>query len=504
VGLDGQPLALEARHISKRFGGTLALDRAGISLRRGEVHGLLGENGSGKSTLIKVLAGYHAPDGGGTLEVAGRRVSLPLGPGEPRALGLRFVHQDLGLILSLTVLENLRLEQLAAARWTRIAWRAERRRAAATLARLGVERDPRAVVSELRPVERALLAIVRALEDMPAGGVLVLDEPTAFLPVRQREALLTLVRRVAGEGSSVLFVSHDLGEAERLADRATVLRDGRNVGTLAGDELETDRLVELMVGRPLAPPSTPRGGNGRARFSVVRLSGEVVRDLSLDLPRGQVVGITGLPGSGFEELPYLLFGARRARSGRLALDDEIDLTTLTPARALAAGIALLPADRSRDGAVGSLSVGANVTLPALDLYAGRTRLDRRRLRDGAAVLLAEQDVRPPDPGLAFEALSGGNQQKALLAKWLQTHPRLLLLDDPTRGVDVCARERILAALRQTAGAGAAVLCSSSDHEQLADLCGRVLVFSDGRVVEELAGPELTKEGIARRCHSLSA
>jgi ribose transport system ATP-binding protein len=505
MGSQAAGVALEARHISKRFGGTLALDDAGLALRRGEVHALLGENGSGKSTLIKVLAGYHEPEPGGELVLAGRVVELPLAAGEARSLGLRFVHQDLGLIGSLSVLENLRLEELAAARGGRISWKTERRRARETLARFGAELDPSATVDDLRPAERAMLAIVRAVDGMPAGGVLVLDEPLGLLPRTQREEISGLVRRIADSGSAVLLVSHDIAEVKALADRVTVLRDGRNAGTARNAEVDAAGLVKMVIGHEL-----PSGGDGRRPRSgepatvVLRaLSGEVVRHLSLELRRGEVLGLSGLPGSGFEEVPYLLFGARACKSGWLELDERLDLTTMRPDRALAAGISLLPADRSRNGAVGSLSVASNVALPVLAHYAERLRLDRRRLRRDVGVLLAEHEVRPPIPGLPFDALSGGNQQKALLAKWLQTKPKLLLLDEPTRGVDVGARERIIVAIRQLAGHGMAVLCASGDHEQLALLCDRVLVLARGAVAAELAEADLTRETIAQRCHSLS-
>jgi ribose transport system ATP-binding protein len=505
VGVDGQPLALEARHISKRFGGTLALDDASISLRPGEVHALVGENGSGKSTLIKVLAGFHDPEPGGALEVAGQPVPFPLRAGQPRALGLRFVHQDLALIPSLSVLENLRIEELAAGRLGAIHWTAERRRATETFECYGTDLDPRATVGDLRPADRALLAIVRAIEGMPSGGTLVLDEATAFLPGAEREALLALIRRITTQGASVLFVSHDLGEA-RLADRITVLRDGRDIGTVAAEGVTPEELVEMLVGHSIRPAGDDRGArSARSPGVVIRgLSGETVRDLSLELFPGEIVGLTGLPASGFEELPYLLYGARPCRSGRLELDEALDVTELSPSRALAAGIALVPADRTRDGAVGSLSVAENVMLPVLDRYADRTRLDGGRLRRTAAALLAKQDVRPPEPQLMFDALSGGNQQKAVLAKWLQTAPRLLLLHDPTRGVDVGARERIVSALRDIAGRGVSVLSASADFEQLARLCDRVLILSAGRAVDELVGPDVTEARIAERCHLLNA
>src|SRR6266542_2220214 len=247
--------ALAVLHVSKSFGGVRALDGASLTLRRGEVHGLLGENGSGKSTLIRFLAGYHAPAPGAELEVGGRTAKLPLPPGRARELGIAFVHQDLGLIPSLSVAENLWLDELAARRDWWISWRLERDRARQALARFEIYLDPGQPVARLRPVERALLAIVRAVEELRSGpaeqGVLVLDEPTVFLPEPERRRLLALVRGLVGEGASVLFVSHDLDEALEFADRITVLRDGRAVGTVAVEELDRHSLAELMTGHPL-------------------------------------------------------------------------------------------------------------------------------------------------------------------------------------------------------------------------------------------------------------
>jgi ribose transport system ATP-binding protein len=506
--VEERPPALVARGISKSFGGTRALADVGLTVHAGEVHGLLGENGSGKSTLIRILAGYHAPDSGGELEVAGRPVALPLRPGEPRRLGLSFVHQDLGLIPSLSVLENLRLCELAVGSGLRISWSSERRRAREAFARYGLELDPRLRVADLEPVERALLAIVRAAEEMRAsGGLLVLDEPTAFLPRTETEQLLSLVRELAASGDSVLFVSHDLEEVESVTDRVTVLRDGRSVNTVSTREVATQDLVELIVGRRLGTrrPARREPLGEQATVSVAELSGESVRGVSFDFRQGEVLGLTGLAGSGFEEVLPLLCGARSASGGRLVLAGRShDVTKLTPDSALRGGIALLPGDRHRDGGVGSLSVADNVTLPVVDRYAARGRLRRTRLLRDAGALLAKFDVRPRDPKLPYEALSGGNQQKALIAKWLSTTPRLLLLDEPTRGVDVGARLQIFALIREAAAAGASVLCASSDYEQLSEICDRVLVFSGGTVVSRLAGDDLAKERIAEACYRTRA
>jgi ribose transport system ATP-binding protein len=509
VGLDALAPALEARHISKSFGGTRALDAASIELRRGEVHCLLGQNGSGKSTLIRILAGFHAPDPGGELVVGGRPVPLPLPPGRPRELGLRFVHQDLGLIPSLSVVENLRLDELATVRRRHISWRRERKRARQSLARFGVDIRPRATVASLTPLQRAQLAILRAVDSTPE--VLVLDEPTAFLPRSEREQLFALVRGIAARGRSVLLVSHDLGEVSEVADRVTVLRDGRVAGTREAGLIGAADLVELVVGRRLEPldnrsAATPQGPAHVQRrttpraIRIVGLSGRVVRDAALELHAGETVGLAGLAGSGFDEIPYLLFGAGARRAGHITLGSgEHDLTTMTPKRALGAGMALVPADRARDGAVGSLAVEANVTLNVLDRYVGARGLDRRRLLRDAASLLKEHRITPSEPRAAFEALSGGNQQRALLAKWLQAEAPLLLLDEPTRGVDVAARQEIATAIRGLAARGMAVLCASTDHELLAAICDRVLIFSGGAVVLQLAGDEVTKHRITERC-----
>jgi ribose transport system ATP-binding protein len=446
-----------------------ALADAHLEVLPGEVHGLLGENGSGKSTLIKVLAGYHVPDPGGELEVGGHEVRLPLPSGEARRLGLAFVHQDLGLIPSLSVLENLRLTDLAARRG-RISWGAERRRAAEAFDRYGVHIDPRGAVADLRPLERALLAIVRAMEDLgAASAALVLDEPTAFLPAAETERLFALVRSIAAAGTSVVFVSHDLGEVRAITDRVTILRDGRTAGTVATNATATEEFVAMILGGQ--PPPRKTQPSHRPSETVVSFTGAV----SFELARGEVLGLTGLAGSGFEELLFDLFGAGRAATGTLTLAGvSYDLAAMTPDRALRAGIVLVPGDRQRDGAVASLPVSDNVMLPALDRYRARLALRRRPMAAAAAELLRRFGVLPSEPRLLYEELSGGNQQKALLAKWLQLSPALLLLDEPTRGVDVGARPQIWSLIREAAAAGAAVICASSDSEELDTLCDRVL------------------------------
>jgi ribose transport system ATP-binding protein len=504
---------LALRNLAKSFGGTQALRGVDLDVLPGEVHGLLGENGSGKSTLIKVLAGFHEPDGG-ELHVDGEAVPLPLATGQFRQLGMSFVHQDLGLVESLSVLENLRVAEIASSRSRfGISWRSERARARATFEGYGVVLDPTATVAALKPVERALLAIVRAIEEIRSvgrgHGLLILDEPTVFLPKEGVERLFALVRDVAAAGTSVLFVSHDLDEVRAITDRVTVLRDGSLVGTVVTAEASETKFVEMIIGRQLAAlPEVHHADltEKRVGVSVEGLTGASVRDVSFAMHEGEVVGLTGLIGSGFEEVPHLLYGARQATRGSLTIHDvPIDLTRLKPAGAIRAGLALIPADRKTDGSVGSLAVDENVALSVLDRYFNGVILDRRRMRRETGALMREFDVRPDDPSLPYGALSGGNQQKALLAKWFQTEPRLLLLDEPTQGVDVGARQQIYELIRTAAQErGMHVLCASSDYEQLASLCDRVLVFGRGQVWRELVGAEVTKERIIEQSYAAMA
>jgi ribose transport system ATP-binding protein len=504
------PDALVIQNLSKTFGGQRALAGASLEIMRREVHGLLGQNGSGKSTLIKILAGYYAPDPGGRLLIDGNQVELPLEPGEFRRYGISFVHQNLGLIPSLTVVENLFVGELASRlRWG-ISWEQERRRATAIFAKYGLNIDPAAAVAKLPSVQRAQLAIVRAVEEMrsgdrrrPAPGLLVLDEPTPFLPKRDVEELFALVRGIVQEGASVMFVSHDVDEVLAITDRATVLRDGVVAGTLTTRESTRQDFVEMIVGRRVATvPARPQDfGREEADAAIEGLSGGTLKDLSIDLHRGEVVGLTGLIGSGFDEVPYLVFGSRSAEAGRLKLGAAIyDLADWDPSRAMAANVVLIPGDRQNAGAVASLTVADNITVPVLSTEYSPWMLNRRDMLRRAGRLARQFDVTPGDPSLPFDTLSGGNQQKVLLAKWLQMRPNLILLDEPTQGVDVGARQKVFAAIKEAAGAGAAVVCASSDYEQLATICDRVLIFGRGRVVSELIGGAISKESIAEYCY----
>jgi ribose transport system ATP-binding protein len=505
--------ALAVRGMSKSFGGEHALRGVDLSVAPGEIHGLLGENGSGKSTLIKILAGYHAPDAG-ELEVNGRAIALPLAPGQFRTLGLEFVHQDLGLVPSMSVAENLFIGDIVGGRnrWYLSPAR-QRARGRRIFSRYRLDIDSGAIVSELKPLERAMLAIVRAVESFRAldgegdgHGVLILDEPTVFLPKDGTGLLFALLRDIAQSGASVVLVSHKLREVQEVTDRVTVLRDGRVVGNVVTREADHATLVRMIVGHDIVM-NRSQSSLKQTTGALVALDGvEGVRlaPTSFDISPGEIVGITGLVGSGFEELPQLLSGALAGQGDLVIGDTRHALSDHTPWRALSAGIALVPADRQRDGGVLSLTIEENLTLPILSRYLQGPILRRDRMRADARATLGTFAVHPAEPTLDYSSLSGGNQQKVILAKWLQIEPRLLLLHEPTQGVDVGAREQIHALVRQAAERGMAVLCASSDYEQLALHCDRVFIVGNGEVVDELTGSEITEDLIAERCYASAA
>jgi ribose transport system ATP-binding protein len=501
------PPVLTLRGLSKSFGGVRALDDVALLIEAGEVHGLLGENGSGKSTLIKVLNGFHAPDPGARLEVCGAPEELPLAAGRFRDLGLSFVHQDLGLVEDLTVVENLRVSEVIANSGRFVSWSRERRRARELFARYGLDIDPGASLRSLTETERALLAIVRAVEGIRTGregrdgGLLILDEPTVFLPREGVDRLFAMVREVVSDGrTSVLFVSHDLDEVRDICDRVTVLRDGKLQATVRVADTTHDSLIELILGRELgdmAAEHEPTSGEVAVR--VRALTARTLDGVAFDVERGEILGVTGLMGSGFEDIPYALYGARDDVEGSLeAYGRTWDVGHLSPHDSIANGTILIPSDRKKDGSAIELSVADNVLLPVLGEFSGPSGLKRAGLRRRAAELMTEYDVRPAAPEAVYGALSGGNQQKVLLAKWLQLKPKLILLHEPTQGVDVGARAQVFEILQNAAAEGTSVVCASSDLEQLAAICHRVLIFARGRIVAELTGSAITKDHLTQQ------
>jgi ribose transport system ATP-binding protein len=521
------PPAVELRDITKDFGSNRALDRVDLSIGHGEVVGLVGQNGSGKSTLVKVLAGVHAPEPGGRMFVSGEEVPLPLAPGQASEIGLSFVYQNLALAAGLTVLENLTLGQRivgGAQGWAFINWRRERRRAAAILDRYQVRLNLGQRTVELPPVDQARLAIVRAAEDLrryrTASGyehsVLVLDEPTVFLPEEEVDRLFGLIRAVVAEGAAVLFISHDLVAVGSITDRVVVLRDGRVVAEVPAGEIEERALVDLIVGAPArpaegAPAEEARAGDLRAgqgempsapgpgqNVVVEHLAGGRLADLSFEIGAGEIVGVAGLIGSGAEDLPYQLFGARPDTSGTLRLGAEaLDVGGLSPQRSVRERIALVPADRQVLGLSERLALWENIVMLVEDEHYRGGVFRRGELVTLARDAIERFAIRPPLAHAVTATFSGGNQQKALLAKWLIARPRLLLLHEPTQGVDVGARRDIYRFVKSAAAlTQMAVLWVTTDFGELAEVCDRVIVLSQGRPVTTLAGEELSDDTIS--------
>ena len=512
VASSATPPTLELESISKTFRATRALDSVSLTVHPGEVHGLLGTNGSGKSTLIKVLAGFHAPDPGGVMRFNGQPVALPLDAATFRRLGMSFVHQNLGLVPSLTVLENLRLSQIALGHNTRINWRKERAAANDTLERYGVEVAHWRRIDELSAVNRALIAIIRAFEEIREEcettgqpGLVLLDEPTPFLPKEGVDRLFQLMRQIADHGSSVTFISHDIDEVMEITDRATILRDGKVSGRIETRQASREQMIEMIIGRELA--RVDHGARSARSFetfaTVENLTGDGLPACNMTVGQGEVVGLTGLIGSGYDRVPYLLFGATAADTGTLRLSggESFDLASMTPAKAIADNFALLPGDRHTQGGVATMKIFENMLLPDIGAYFRGGVLRNGAMRREARRLGDRFEVRPNDPEMNLGALSGGNAQKVLVARWLNRKPCLLLLDEPTQGVDVGTRANIFAAIRSAAAEGMSVLCASSDAEQLAEVCDRVMVFARGRLVDELTGAQVDKDHIMQACYA---
>jgi ribose transport system ATP-binding protein len=489
---------LRIHGLSKAFAGTQALSDVSVDIRPGEVHALVGQNGSGKSTLIKTLAGYHAPDAGATAELAG----------EPFALGhevpapLRFVHQDLGLVMELNTIENLALRGgFARGRGGRVLWREQERATRRVLARFGVDLDIHRPLAQATPVERTVVAIAAALQGWHGGqGLLVLDEPTAVLPHDEVERLFAMVREVQRAGTSVLYVSHRLDEIFELADRVTVLRAGRVVTTRTVADVDPRSLASLMVGEDVDPDyRAPVGVRPDAEvvLEVRDVEGHWLRGVDLEVHRGEILGIAGLAGAGVIELPYVLAGcAKHETTGRIRMPHRSD-EWHEVADAERLGIPLVPADRAREAVIAEFDVAENLSLSILGRLGGRGRLGLREERELVADWTERLGVVTAGPDALISTLSGGNQQKVVVARCLVRDPELLVLCEPTAGVDVGTRIAIYDLIAQLSREGLTVVVSSSDVGDLLAMCTRVAVLRHGRVAAVLGGDGLTQHALVR-------
>lgn len=494
-----EELLLSVRGLSKEFPGLRALDEVSIDVHSGEIVAVLGHNGSGKSTLVKVLAGIYTADGG----------TVRLGR-DDGATDIHFIHQDLGLIQELNAVENLELVRTSGSRAllpTRSS--SEMGTTEQRLGRFGSSFDIAAPVRSLSAAQRAIIAIARALDGWTHDRhVLVLDEPTEALHKSEVQILFSAVREVAQRGAGVIFISHRLDEVLELADRIVVLRDGKKVFDAARESLDEEQLVELVAGvAPSAAPTQPNARTSEKKEPVLEvrgLRGEVLKGVDLEASPGEIVGIAGVLGSGREEVPAVLFGAKEGQVDSLMLGGRPRQLT-SPGTSIRDGIAFVPGDRARWGAVLPMSAKENLTLPWLrPLRRGLGGLDKRREAREVDSLMGRFGVRPGRPDQELRLFSGGNQQKIVLSKWLRTDPAVLLLEEPTQGVDVGAKAAIYEAVSAAAESGTAVVVCSSDAKELALLCSRVYVLRDGLVAAELSGPALTESALVREGYGVGA
>jgi ribose transport system ATP-binding protein len=492
--------ALRIRNLSKTFPGQRALDSVDMEIASGEIHALVGQNGSGKSTIVKILAGYHEPDRGALAEVADVPFELGSAPAAGAA-GLRFVHQDLGLVESMTVSDNFRMSRRLRA-LSPLRRNDDRRDAVAALTALGYDIEPTRTIGELAESERTAVGVARALDGAGEDGrfpLLVLDEATAALPGPEVERLFGALRRVAAAGTAVLFISHYLDEVLAIADRVTVLRDGRRVATEATDALTHESLANLMLGRELVAEAAahtrhePPAADDRPVLSVRGVGGAELAPINLEVRRGEVVGIAGLTGSGRDELASLLSG-RRLRVGDVVVDGK-SIPPFRPRAAIDAGLCAVPADRATDALFRTSSLRENLTIGDLRPFWSGGRLRKRAERQDATVWIDELDIRPPRAEAIIAELSGGNQQKVVMARWFRCTPRVLVLDEPTQGVDVGSKADIHRLIDLASTQGTATVVCSSDSAELERLCSRVIVLQRGVVIAELHGADITSERI---------
>lgn len=481
-------------HIVKRFGGAQALASASLAIRRGTVHGLVGQNGAGKSTLIKLLAGLHVADEG-TIEIEGKAYDR-LTPHLNEELGIHFIHQDRLLVPTFTVGEALFLgRETRRAGTPFLDRRAMQKRAGEILANyFGITLPKNALIGELSTAEKQIVQITRALLHQPK--VLVFDEPTAALVRREAEILFRLIRRLRDEGVTIIYISHYLNEIEELCDHVTVLRNGRDVASLPTSETSAKAIAGLMIERDIAEMFPKRRVElGEAILNIRGLSApNRFDDVSFSLRRGEVLGITGLLGSGAKDLIRTLFGLEQAASGEIEIEGRTAWPG-DPAKAVDRRLALVPEDRRGHGVGLDLSVTENITLPSLARYSRFGFLNRKRERSDTEDLIERLQIKTAGRDALVRTLSGGNQQKVAIAKWLSRQSEIYLLDEPTVGVDIGSKVEIYTLIGELAARGAGVIVLSSDLPELVGITDRILVFFRGRLIRELDSSKTTTDEV---------
>jgi len=489
------PALVEARGIGKRFPGVSALDDVSLAIGRGEVVALIGENGAGKSTLLKILAGVQAPDAGRLL-VDGSEVVFR-GVHDALASGIALIHQELNLADNLDLAGNIFLGR-EPRRAGFLSQAAMHREAAGWLRMVGLDVDPATPLADLPIGRQQLVEIAKALSTR--ARLLIMDEPTSSLSAHETETLFRVVKQLRSQGVSVLWISHRLGEVTELADRVVVLRDGRNAGEIAGrSAIDHDTMIRMMVGRDidrLARRPSHRAGSVALAVEGLRTSAWPAHPLTLTLRAGEIVGIAGLVGAGRTELLTTLFGVTPPLAGSITVAGR-PLLARSPRDAIRAGIALVPEDRKQQGLILEMAVRENMSLASLATTSRAGFVGFAAERRLAAEMIARLRIKTPGDRQAVELLSGGNQQKVVLAKWLALRPRVLLLDEPTRGIDVGAKAEIYDLVHRLAGEGLAILFVSSEMEEILSLADRVIVMHEGKLAGELGREALTEENVMR-------
>ncbi|MGC2787387.1 MAG: sugar ABC transporter ATP-binding protein [Roseiarcus sp.] len=490
-------IVLEVKGLAKEYPGTRALDGVDLQIRRGEIHALLGENGAGKSTLIQLICGASRPTEG-QIFFEGRPVELN-SPQQAQDLGVAVVHQHFNLVPKLSVAENLFLSQTLPRRFGLfVNWTVVEKRAAKLLDRVGLKIEPWTEVSGLRPDENAMVAIAKAIGS--DARIIILDEPTSALLPAEVSILFGHMRRLASEGHSFLYVSHRLAEVFEIADRVTVLRDGRRAGAWTREQMSRKTIIKAIVGgdKPwIDDADAGRADHGEPVFVANALAGGRVRALSFELRSGEILGFAGLPGSGAEEALDLLFARSAASGGQLTAHGK-SLTLRSPRDAKNAGIALVPKNRHAESLLSGASVRENISLPNLDRFVTdpvARFIRRNKERAEGKEIATRLAIKMSSIEASIDSLSGGNQQKAILGRWLASGAKIFMLNSPTAAVDIGAKADIYNLIREIAASGAGVIFTSTEVEEFPRVCHRIIVFRDGVVVGELAGANATEANI---------
>ncbi|MBU7314084.1 sugar ABC transporter ATP-binding protein [Paenibacillus oleatilyticus] len=484
---------LEMNDISKSFPGVRVLDQVTFNLTGGEVHALMGENGAGKSTLMKILGGIHRRDGG-TVILKGTPCEIA-SPSMAQSLGIAMIHQELNLIPHLTVMENIFLgREFTYGRSGMINWSKMRQESVRFLSQLGLSIDPGIIAGELSVGQQQMIEIAKALS--MNAEILVLDEPTAALTDREIEALFTVIESLKAKGVGMIYISHRMEEIFRICDRVTVMRDGHTVGTDRVADTNIDKLVKMMVGREIKdrfPKIDVAVGEPKLEVNGLSLPGKL-QDISFAVRSGEIVGIAGLMGAGRTELAKALFGVTPARQGEIRVDGR-PVAIRKPVDAIRAGIALVTEDRKDEGLLLNLSVKDNISLPNLKDVSSFGFVSRSKETGISDRLISQLLIKTPNGEQKVGSLSGGNQQKVVIGKWLETNPQVFILDEPTRGVDIGAKKEIYDLMNQLVSRGVAILMISSELPEVLGMSDRILVMHEGRIAGEFARGEATQEKI---------